>query len=450
MSPSVPSNLNVGAPRAPYFTPIQEPPAGTAIDPQPGGKPIPKLFQPIRIRGVEFPNRIWLSPLCQYSAQNGMLTPWHMAHLGGILTRGPGHTMVEATAVLANGRITPEDSGIWSDEHIGPLSQIVTFAHSQSQKIGIQLAHAGRKASTVAPWISGDPTASEAVGGWPDDVWAPSAVPYAENYPHPKALTKEGVKDVIEAFVAGAKRALKAGFDVIEIHAAHGYLLSEFLSPVTNKRTDEYGGSWENRVRLVLEVVDRVREVIPQDMPLFLRISGTDWLEESLPHEPSWRSEDTARLAPLLYAHGVDFIDVSSGGNHPKQKISLTGAGDHVHGAYQAPLAKDVMRALGATVAFPSSKTTTSSAAPVDAGRAQRMLVGTVGKITSGVQAEALLQDGQFLKNPGTVWSWAEELGDVQVQLASQIRWGFRGRGKKTSDGKEDDTANGEKGKAKC
>lgn len=179
--------------------------------------------------------------------------------------------MIEATAVLANGRITPEDSGIWSDEHIAPLAQIVTFAHSQSQKIGIQLAHAGRKASTVAPWISGDPTASREVGGWPDDVWAPSAIPYEHNYPHPKALTKEGIKEVVDAFEAAAKRSLKAGFDVIEIHTAHGYLLGEFLSPMSNKRTDEYGGSWENRVRIVLEIVDRVRAVIPESMPLFLR-----------------------------------------------------------------------------------------------------------------------------------------------------------------------------------
>ncbi|PPQ85346.1 hypothetical protein CVT25_000637 [Psilocybe cyanescens] len=442
---SNPPNLNVPAKDVPYFTPAQVPPAGTA---ESDGKPLPILYQPLQIRGVRFQNRIWLSPLCQYSAEDGLLTPWHLAHLGGIFTRGPGHTMIEATAVLANGRITPEDSGIWSDEHIAPLAHIVTFAHSQSQKIGIQLAHAGRKASTVAPWITGDPTASKAVGGWPDDVWGPSAIPFQDNYPHPKALTKEGIKEVVDAFEAAAKRSLKAGFDVIEIHAAHGYLLSEFLSPVSNQRTDEYGGSWENRVRIVLEVVDRVRSVIPDTMPLFLssvfrssdqayksRISGTEWLETVLPNEPSWRSEDTARLAPILLEHGVDFLDVSSGGNNPKQNI-ISAAG------YQSNLAKDVMQAIGATSAYPSADTTSDAA-----GKPSRLIVGTVGTITSGIQAETLLQGGfadvaivgrQFLRNPGTVWAWADELGVANVRLANQIGWGFRGRGKKTSVGKED------------
>ena len=191
--------------------------------------------------------------------------------VGGILTRGPGLTTVEATAVTPEGRITPEDAGIWSDEHIEGLSHIVEFAHSQNQNIAIQLAHAGRKASTVAPWISGDETASKEVGGWPDNVWAPSAISYSETYPRPKELSKDAIKDIIQAFVNGAKRALKAGFDVLEIHSAHGYLLDEFLSPATNKRMDEYGGSFENRIRLLLEVVDAVRAVMPETMPLFVR-----------------------------------------------------------------------------------------------------------------------------------------------------------------------------------
>lgn len=180
--------------------------------------------------------------------------------------------MIEATAVLPNGRITPEDVGIWSDDHVPSLANLVTFAHSQSQKIGIQLAHAGRKASTVAPWIEGNPTASKDVGGWPDNTWAPSAIPYQEDYPHPIAMTKQNIRELVNAFEAGAKRSIEAEFDVIEIHAAHGYLLTEFLCPTSNKRTDEYGGSFENRVRLVLEIVDRVRAVIPKTMPLFLRL----------------------------------------------------------------------------------------------------------------------------------------------------------------------------------
>ncbi|KAF9479776.1 FMN-linked oxidoreductase [Pholiota conissans] len=427
-SESLPDNANIAAPNTPYFTPIQDPPAGTALDPPAHSKAIPKIFQPLRIRGVEFQNRIWVSPLCQYSAKDGILTPWHMAHLGGIFTRGPGHTMIEATAVLPNGRITPQDSGIWSDAHIAPLRDITTFAHSQSQKIGIQLAHAGRKGSTVAPWISGSPTASAAIGGWPENVVAPSAIPYDAGYPHPKALSTQEVKGIVSAFVDAAKRSIEAGFDVIEIHSAHGYLLHEFLSPLSNKRNDEYGGSWENRVRLVVEIADGIRSVIPESMPLFLRISGSDWVEETLPNEASWRVEDTARLAPILYAHGVDLIDISSGGNSSKQKIGgpLLVGGGHMQ-AYQAPLAKAVMEAIGATGAFPS------------AIKPERLLVGTVGKITSGKQAEELLQDGyadvvavgrQFLKDPGTVWTFAEEL-DVHIRLASQIGWGFIGRGKK-------------------
>ncbi|KAG6819981.1 hypothetical protein H0H93_006811 [Arthromyces matolae] len=407
-----PDNLNVPAKGIPYFTPAQNPPSGTALVPQPDGKPVPKLFQPLKIRGLELHNRIFLSPLCQYSAENGKLTAWHKAHLGGIFTRGPGLSMVEATSVTPEGRITPEDSGLWTDEQIEPLAAIVEFAHSQSQKIGIQLAHAGRKASTVAPWISGNPTASVEVGGWPDNVWGPSDIPFLDGwYPNPKALTKQGIERVVDAFVAAAKRALKAGFDVIEIHNAHGYLLHSFLSPISNKRTDEYGGSFENRIRLTLEVVDAIRGVIPENMPLFLRISATDWLEEVKPDEPSWRSEDTVRLAPILHAHGVDFLDVSTGGNHPEQKIK---GGP----AYQAPFAHDVKKALD------SSST---------------LVVGSVGAITDGLPAQGVLDKGQadaifvgrnFIKNPGTVWAFAEDLG-VEIKVANQIGWGFKGRGDK-------------------
>jgi 2,4-dienoyl-CoA reductase-like NADH-dependent reductase (Old Yellow Enzyme family) len=195
--------------------------------------------------------------------------------VGGIFTRGPGLTFFEATAVVEEGRITPEDAGIWSDDHTESFAKIIEFAHSQNQKIGIQLAHAGRKASTVAPWIGGNPTAVESVGGWPDNVWGPSTVPYTETYPAPKELKQEGIKRVVQAFANAAKRAVKAGIDVVEIHNAHGYLLHSFLSPASNKRTDEYGGSFENRTRLTLEVVDAVRSAIPNDMPLFLRWVST-------------------------------------------------------------------------------------------------------------------------------------------------------------------------------
>ncbi|KAF5334656.1 hypothetical protein D9611_012009 [Ephemerocybe angulata] len=431
---------NVPAPGIPYFTPAQRPPAGSAFFPQPSGRDIPKVFQPLRIRGVEFHNRIFLSPLCQYSADNGKMTPWHMAHIGGIALRGPGLSCIEATAVLPEGRITPEDVGIWSDEHVQGLSELVTFVHSQSQKIAIQLAHAGRKASTLAPWIAGDSVASEAAGGWPDNVWGPSDIPYNETFPVPKVFTKEGINKVIKAFEDGAKRALKAGFDVIEIHSAHGYLLDSFLSPASNKRTDEYGGSFVNRIRLLLEVVDTVRRVIPETMPLFVRISATDWLEESLPNEPSWRSEDTVRLAPILYEHGVDLLDCSTGGNHEKQRIK---GGP----AYQTPFAHAVMQGIGAKESFPMN----TQSPMTGNGRLPRLIVSSVGAITTGPLAEKLLQNGhldvvcvgrQFLRNPFTVWAWADELEregeEVQLQLPAQIGWGFKGRGKRCSDGKED------------
>jgi len=407
---TLPANANIAAPNVPYFTPAQNPPSGTAVNPQPDGKQIPTVFQPIKIRGLELQNRIFLSPLCQYSARDGFLQPWHDAHLGGIFTRGPGLTFFEATAVLPEGRITPEDTGIWSDEHIAGFKRITEFAHTQGQKLATQLAHAGRKASTVAPWIQGDPVASEEIRGWPKDTVAPSAVPYHPSFPHPKELTKEGIKAVVDAFRDAAIRSVKAGIDVIEIHNAHGYLLFEFLSPVSNKRTDEYGGSFENRTRLTLEVVDAIRSVIPKEMPLFLRISATEWLEHT--DEPSWRSEDTVRLAPILLEHGVDLLTTSTGGNSPGQKVTRSGP------AYQAGFAEDVKRAL-----------------PAGNG----LLVGAVGSILNGHIAQEVLDNGQadivlvgrmFQKNPGLVWSFADDLG-VQLHQAHQIGWGFAGRAQK-------------------
>jgi len=388
-----------------YFTPAQRPASGTAIDPQPNGNAIPKLFQPLKIRGTTFQNRIWLSPLCQYSAQNGYATDWHLTHLGGIIQRGPGLTFVEAAGVTPQGRITPEDVGIWEDGQIEPLKRIVEFAHSQGQKIAIQLAHAGRKASTVAPWLSMGATAVEEVNGWPNDVWAPSAITFSDAFPNPHALTKNDIGKLKDAWVAAAKRAVKAGFDVVEIHNAHGYLLHEFLSPVSNQRTDEYGGSFENRTRLTLEIVDLVRANIPEDMPLFLRISGTDWLEGQFPE--SWTKEDTARLAPILAEHGVDLLDVSSGGLHPKQKVAKD------EKSYQAPLAR-----------FVKSKVS------------DKLLVTSVGSINDGQQAQALMDEGLdavfcgrwFQKNPGLVWTMAEDLG-VDIHVANQISWAFGGRG---------------------
>jgi 2,4-dienoyl-CoA reductase-like NADH-dependent reductase (Old Yellow Enzyme family) len=347
--------------------------------------------------------------MCQYSSDNGHYTDWHMAHVGGIVSRGPGLFCIEATSVTPQGRITPEDNGIWEDSQIAPLAKVVEFAHSQNQKIMIQLGHAGRKASTVAPWLSSGDLATEDIGGWPNDVWAASTIPYNDKFPKPNAMTKENIEQFKKDWAAGVKRSLKAGFDAIEIHNAHGYLLHNFISPATNNRTDEYGGSFENRTRLTLEIVELTRSLIPKDMPLFLRISATDWLEEHKDPkvaENSWKSEDTVRLAPLLVERGVDFLDVSSGGNHAEQHI-------HAKPGYQVPFATAVKKAVG-----------------------DKLLVGSVGSIESGKQAEEILQDGLdavlvargFQQDPALVSTWAKELG-VKVRQANQIRWGVEGRG---------------------
>lgn len=402
---------NRPAPGISYFTPLQDPPSGTAFVPEgKSASDVPKLFHPLKIRGVTLQNRIMLSPLCQYSAQDGHYTDWHMAHIGGITKRGPGLTCIEATAVTPNGRITPEDVGLWKDSQIAPIARVVEFAHSQNQKIMIQLAHAGRKASTVAPWLSSGAIAPKDLGGWPGDVYGPSAIPWNEDHAKPREMTLEDISNFKASYADAVRRSLKAGFDAIEIHNAHGYLLHSFLSPVSNKRTDQYGGSFENRIRLTLETVELVRSIIPKDMPLFLRISATDWLEEQPKSEfpESWTPQDTAKLAPLLAERGVDLLDVSSGGNHPKQH-------PHAGPAYQAPFAKLVKKAVG-----------------------DKLLVGTVGNIRTGKQAEEQMQDGLdlviagrwFQKDPALVWTWAEELG-VDVNVANQIRWGFGGRGKK-------------------
>ncbi|TFK92036.1 FMN-linked oxidoreductase [Polyporus arcularius HHB13444] len=402
---------NSPAANVPYFIPAQYPPAGTAFDPQPDGKPIPTLFQPIKIRGVQFQNRIWVSPLAQYSAENGLISPWQDAHIGGIVTRGPGLTFVEANAVSPEGRSSPDDAGIWTEEQARAWSRIVQFAHSQGQKIGIQLAHGGRKASTVPLFVAAGPIADEAIGGWPDDVWGSSEVPWSADYPKPKALTKEGIQRVVKAFVVAAKHAVRAGFDVVEIHGAHGFLISSFLTPTSNKRTDEYGGSFENRIRFPLEVVDAVRGVIPPTMPLFFRISATEWLEDVYPNEPSWRSEDTVKFAAILAEHGVDLVDVSSGGCSAVARTPPLVPSN----GYQVPFAAAVKQAHG-----------------------DKILVAAVGAIRDGKFAQSVLDEGKadvvfvgrlFQKNPGLVWSFADDLG-VELHHSRQIGWAFQGRPK--------------------
>ena len=284
------------------------------------------LLSPLTIRGVTFRNRIVMSPMCQYSACEGFANEWHLVHLGSRAVGGAALVVVEATAVTWDGRISPGDLGIWRDEHIEPLARIARFVHGQGAIAGIQLAHAGRKASCDLPWKGGARLRSEE-GGWP--VFGPSDVPFNEGDPPPVVLDAEGIDNIVAAFAAAAKRALSAGFKVLEIHAAHGYLLHEFLSPLSNHRTDEYGGSLEHRIRLLLRIVERLRALMPEELPLFTRISATDWVEGG------WDIEQSVELAKNLRGRGVDLIDVSSGGLVPHARIPVAKG-------YQVPFARRI------------------------------------------------------------------------------------------------------------
>jgi 2,4-dienoyl-CoA reductase (NADPH2) len=326
------------------------------------------LLSPLKIRGVNLRNRIVLSPMCQYSAIDGVAEDWHLVHLGSRAVGGAGLIFTEATAVTAQGRISGGDLGIWDDKHIDPLKRIVTFVKKMGAAVGIQLAHAGRKASCIPPWEGGK-ALTPAEGGW--DVVAPSSLPFQEGSPIPKELDQNEIQEIIQSFVKGAQRALKAGFDVIEIHAAHGYLINEFLSPLTNKRIDQYGGSLENRTLFLCTIVNEIRAVIPSSMPLFVRISATDWVEDG------WTIQDSVYLANVLQTLGVDLIDTSSGAVVPHAKIPI-GAG------YQIPLAVEIKK--GSSI-----------------------LCGAVGLITDPDQANEVITSGsadlvfigrEFLREP--------------------------------------------------
>lgn len=289
------------------------------------------LLTSLVIRGVTLRNRIVMSPMCQYSARDGMASDWHLVHLGSRAVGGAGLVMVEATAVAADGRITPGDLGIWSDDHVEPLRRIADFIHSQGAVAGIQLAHAGRKASCAAPWNGGAQLAPED-GGW--QVLAPGPVPFQESERLPAALDENGIKGIVVAFEEAARRALAAGFRVLELHAAHGYLLHEFLSPLSNRRDDQYGGSLDNRMRLPLMVTERLRALMPRELPLFVRISATDWVDGG------WDVEQSIEFAKRLKGTGVDLVDVSSGGIVPTARIP-------VHKGYQVPFAQRIRDEAG-------------------------------------------------------------------------------------------------------
>ncbi|KAK7695166.1 hypothetical protein QCA50_002356 [Cerrena zonata] len=282
------TNVNKPVPGADQYYPLNEPELGQLlpVDKYPHNAALPKLFEPLTVRGVTFRNRIFVSPMCQYSSDNGHATDWHFVHVGALATRGPGAITMEATSVTPEGRISPEDAGLWTDTQIPPLQRIVKFAHAHQAVIGVQLSHAGRKASTIAPWVHTDLAktknpkswvAHEDEGGWPDNVLAPSAIAYVDYYPLPKAMTEENIRYVEDGFVKAIDRVKQVGYDFIELHAAHGYLFHNFLSPLSNKRTDQYGGSLENRMRWPLRVIKLMRDA--WDGPFFVRISATDWAD---------------------------------------------------------------------------------------------------------------------------------------------------------------------------
>ncbi len=345
------------------------------------------LFTELRVRDVVFRNRIFVSPMCQYSSRDGLPTDWHLVHLGSRAVGGAGMVIVEATAVTPVGRISPGDSGLWSDAHAEAFRSITRFIEDQGAVAGIQLGHAGRKASTDVPWRGGGPL-GQAEGGW--IPVAPSAVAFAEGHPLPHELSVDEIDDTVEAFVQAARRAVAAGFRVIELHMAHGYLLHEFLSPLSNRRNDDYGGSLENRMRLPLRVAQAVREACPEGLPLFVRISATDWAKDG------WDLDQSVRLARSLKEAGVDLVDCSSGGLVPGVSIPA-GPG------YQSAFSERIRREVG-------------------------IATGTVGMVTEPVQAEHILRSEQadvvllareLLRDPYWPLRAARELG-VEVEWPRQ------------------------------
>lgn len=339
----------------------------------------PPLFEPLTIRGITFKNRIAVSPMCQYSSIDGMATEWHLVHLGSRAVGGAALVMVEATAVEANGRISPEDMGIWADKHIEPLARVAAFVAGQNSVPGIQLAHAGRKACTARPWAGGGPLS----GAQQWQPIAPSPLPFDEGYQTPQEMTIADIERTTSSFADAAKRSVQAGFQLIEIHAAHGYLLHEFLSPMSNRRSDAFGGSLENRLRFPLLVIEAVRAVMPESMPLFMRISASDWLDSG-----GWDLAQSIELAKRSKPLGVDLIDCSSGANLPKVRIPI-------EPGYQVPFAQAIKKEAA-------------------------ILTGAVGLITQPEQANEIIESGkadlilmarQFLRDPYFPLHAAKALG---------------------------------------
>ncbi|EXJ61589.1 oxidoreductase [Cladophialophora yegresii CBS 114405] len=407
-SSSSPKAANNGVPNLPYFTPAHAADPGVPFTPSPS---TPTLFTPLKIRSKTLKNRIIVAPMCQYSTAPsgpdvGKLTDYHIATLGHYALKGAGLVFIEATGVQPNGRITPNCPGLWSDAQTESVKRVSDFIKSQGALSGMQLAHAGRKSGTMPPWVAASfkkPSlrAGKDVGGWQEDVVGPSGGPenswdgkgLAEDggFWPPRQLTVQEIKETVDAFAQAARRSVEAGIDVIEIHAAHGYLIHQFLSPVTNRRTDQYGGSFEYRTRLLVEIVQAVRKQIPQGMPLFLRVSSTEWMEETdlAKQFGSWDVESTIRLAKMLPGLGVDLLDVSSGGNHPQQRINMFASKD-----YQTKIAHQIrqtMKANGLT-----------------------LFIGAVGLITEAEQARDIVDDRDSDKSIGEEANAAKEMTDAK------------------------------------
>jgi len=394
-----PQDYNRGVDGIEYFTPQHLTSPGTINqDAQQPSTSIPTLFKPLTIRGTTLKNRFLVGPMCQYSTSShgpsiGALTDYHIATLGHYALKGAGLVFVEASGVQPNGRISPNCPGIWSDSQIPALRRVSDFIKSQGALSGIQLAHAGRKSSTCAPWIAGaqktqggkrkvSVRAGADVGGWPEDVvgpmggeeWAWDGKKVSEDgsgYWPPRALNEQEIGEMVQDWSRAAERSVKAGIDVIEIHAAHGYLIHQFLSPITNRRTDKYGGSFENRTRLLVEIIQAVRKVIPESMPLYLRISSTEWMEDSeLGKEyGSWDVESSIRLAKLLPGLGIDLLDASSGGNLPQQRLNPFDSKD-----YQTRIASRIRQEVKK--------------------EGLKLLLGAVGLITEAEQARDIIEEG--------------------------------------------------------
>jgi 2,4-dienoyl-CoA reductase-like NADH-dependent reductase (Old Yellow Enzyme family) len=351
----------------------------------------PRLFQPLQCRDVTLRNRIVVSPMCEYSSEDGFANDWHLVHLGSRAVGGAGVVLTEAAAVTPDGRISPVDLGIWKDAHVEPLARIFRFVHEHGATAGVQLAHAGRKASTAPPWTGGGPVPLDA-GGW-TPILAPSAIAFRDGWQVPRAMSVEDIRSVTRAFADAAGRVREAGGGIVEVHAAHGYLLHEFLSPISNARTDEYGGTFDNRIRLVCEVVEAIRGTWPESLPLWVRISSTDWADAG------WTIDDSVALARRLRKQGVDLIDCSSGGNVANATIPL-GPG------YQVPFAERIR---------------------MDAG----IMTGAVGLITEARQAEQILERGQadliimareLLRRPYWPLHAARELGTTPAVPKQYLR----------------------------